>query len=91
MANIAIIPVDNAANAVASRVVDLLIECCLTSRDPAHCADLLSKDLATCPIVKDILAEANEEYKIFSIDRISSMHIQAKQQGHLLEATAAVN
>lgn len=59
MANIASIPVDNAAKAVATRVANSLIESCLTSRDPAHCADLLSKDLATCPIVKDILVEAN--------------------------------
>jgi hypothetical protein len=93
MANIASIPVDNAAKAVATRVADSLIESCLTSRDPnpAHCADLLSKDLATCPIVKDILVEANEVYKFVSIDCIDSMRIQAKQQCHLPEATAAVN
>jgi hypothetical protein len=79
MANIASIPVDNAAKAVATRVADSLIESCLTSRDPAHCADLLSKDLATCPIVKDILVEANEVYKFVSIDCIDSMRIQVKQ------------
>jgi hypothetical protein len=91
MANIASIPVDNAAKAVYTRVADSLIESCLTSRDPAHCADLLSKDLATCPIVKDILVEANEVYKFVSIDCIDSICIQAKQQCHLPEATAAVN
>jgi len=30
-------------------------------------------------------------YKFVSIDRIDSMHIQAKQQCHLPEATAAIN
>ena len=46
--NIASIPVDNAARDVAVQVVSRLAEFMpvFVSRDPAHCIDLLLKDLA---------------------------------------------
>ena len=89
--NCASIDVDNAARAVAKNVADRLDEKCLVSRDPAHCADLLSKDVANVPVVKLLLAEAKEVFDFVKIDRIDSMRIEALHQDALETAPVAVN
>ncbi len=60
---IASISVDNAASKVAQRVAKKLTvdgDPALPLRDPAHCIDLLSKDLAKTSGVRSVLAEAKE-------------------------------
>ena len=56
---IASIPVDNAARHVAAEVTEILMKdhgiVVVVSRDPAHCVDLLSKDLMQTMAMKRIL------------------------------------
>jgi hypothetical protein len=62
---IASISVDNAASKVANRVAKKLNadgDATLPLRDPAHCIDLLSKDLAKSSVVGTVLAEAKEVF-----------------------------
>lgn len=74
---IACIPVDNGAKAMADKVVAGLEEACHVSRDPAHCGDLISKDLAGLNFMKPILAELKEVYDFVKTDRIDSMRVKA--------------
>lgn len=76
-AKIASIPVDNAAKHVASLVCAKLDDCCLVLRDPAHCVDLLSKDMAKTNVVKSVLADAKEVYDLVINDRIDSIRREA--------------
>ena len=53
MAKMASIPVDNAAKVMATKLAKQLTAeydgmTVLVLRDPSHCVDLLSKDLASC-------------------------------------------
>jgi hypothetical protein len=64
---IASISVDNAASKVAGHVAKKLnadSDPALPLRDPAHCIDLLSKDLAKTSVVRSVLAEAKEVFEL---------------------------
>jgi hypothetical protein len=76
-AKIASVPVDNAARGVATKVCDKLGHGALPSRDPAHCADLCSKDLAQTNVVKSVMAEAKEVRDFVKIDRIDSIRVES--------------
>ena len=80
--DIASIPVDNAARTVAAgiavRFPDMEI---VVSRDPSHCIDLLSKDLAGTDVVKRVMREAKEVRDFVKIDRIDSIREEAAQDG----------
>ena len=58
------IPVDNAAVSVATQVSAGFEENAILSRDPAHCVNLLSKDLAKTKVVSKILQETKEVYNL---------------------------
>ena len=63
--NICSIPSDNAALPVSKEVVQKLLldgEATLVTRDPCHCIDLGSKDLAKLPFVESVMKEAVEAY-----------------------------
>jgi hypothetical protein len=69
---IASIFVDYAASKVADRVAKKLNadgDATLPLRNPVHCIDLLSKDLAKSSVVHTVLAEAKE---VFDFCRISN-------------------
>ena len=53
------------------------------SRDPAHCIDRLSKDLAKTEIVSKILQEAKEVYNFVHRDRMDSIRKDAILEGRL--------
>ena len=64
---IASISVDNAASKVAERVSQKLNadgDSTLPLHDPAHCIDLLSKDLANTSVVCSVLGEAKEVFEL---------------------------
>jgi hypothetical protein len=64
---IASISVDNAASKVAERVSKKMNadgDPALPLRNPAHCIDLLSKDLAKTSVVRSVLAEAKEVFEL---------------------------
>ena len=81
--SIASLPVDNAALNVATKVAALLQlegEKTIVSRDPAHCVDLLSKDLAKTAVVSGVLKEAKEVYSFCKKDRIDSIRIESMKE-----------
>jgi len=83
---IASISVDNAASKVAERVAKKLNadgDPALPLRDPAHCIDLLSKDLAKTSVVRSVLAEAKE---VFELCRTNRIDIFAKNQSVLVKS-----
>ena len=88
---IASIPVDNAARHVAARVCEELEESALVSRDPSHTVDLMSKDMATLPFVKRLMAEVKEVYDFVKIDRIDSMRARANVRHELDEYCAVAD
>lgn len=87
---IASIAVDNAAKAVAAKVADHLQPTMRTVvlRDPSHCVDLCSKDLASTSVVKKVMEEANEVHKFVRTDRIDSMRLEAAEEGVLEDSYA---
>jgi len=59
--NIASIPVDNSTRGVTAQVCDLFPDLVIiVIRDPSHCVDLCSKDMATLPVVKRVMGDAKE-------------------------------
>ena len=81
---IASLCVDNAAKTVASKVVaseELKGMKILVLRDPSHCIDLLSKDLAATKVVSDVMAEATEVRNLVKIDRIDSIRKEMNESG----------
>ena len=88
-AKIASLPVDNAAVCVATKVADALVENAIVSRDPAHCVDLLSKDLANTKVVGGVLKEAKEVYSLVKRDRIDSIRSDSIAEGRTDYAIAA--
>ena len=89
---IASISVDNAARAVAGKVAthykdDMYI---IVSRDPSHCIDLLSKDLASTNLMKKLLDEADEVHKFVRIDRVDSIRRETAEEGDLNESYAGM-
>mmetsp|Transcript_14219 Transcript_14219/g.30950 ORF Transcript_14219/g.30950 Transcript_14219/m.30950 type:complete len:269 (+) Transcript_14219:140-946(+) len=81
-AKVASIPFDNAERGVANAVCSLLGGSVSTSRDPAHCVDLLSKDLASTPVVQSVMAEAKEVRDFVKTDRIDSIRVESNQASH---------
>lgn len=90
--DIASIPVDNAARTVAAgiaaRFPDMAI---VVSRDPSHCIDLLSKDLAGTDVVKRVMREAKEVRDFVKIDRIDSIRKEAARDGQLSISCTAIS
>ena len=91
---IASINVDNAAKAVAGKVAEKFAkEGCviLVIRDPSHCIDLCSKDLAKTKVVSRVLDEATEVKNFVKIDRIDSIRTNAMRDGDIEQAVTAVS
>jgi hypothetical protein len=83
------INVDNAARGVATEAAKRLKPehgHPLTLRDPSHCVDLLSKDLAQTSVVKKVVDEAKEIHTLVRTDRIDSMRVEAQEDGELEES-----
>ena len=77
-AKIASIPVDNAAKGTGGEVCKHLKKASCgnvqTSRDPAHCIDLCSKDLAHTPVVQRVVADGKMVRDLLvEVDRIDSI------------------
>jgi hypothetical protein len=73
---IASISVDNAACKVAESVAKKLQadgDPALPLRDPAHCIDLLSKDLANTSVVCSVLGEAKEVFELCRTNQIDNI------------------
>ena len=79
---IASIDVDNAARLVAAKAAandafkGMTI---LVIRDPSHCVDLLSKDLAGTDVVKRVMADSKEVRDFVKIDRIDSICVEKNE------------
>ena len=79
---IASIDVDNAARLVAAKAAandafkGMTI---LVIRDPSHCVDLLSKDLAGTDVVRRVMAESKEVRDFVKIDRIDSIRVEKNE------------
>ena len=74
--NICSVPSDNAALPVSKGVVQKLLmdgEATLVTRDPCHCIDLGSKDLAKLPCVDSVMKEALEVYEFMVRPRVDAM------------------
>ena len=76
------IPVDNAARHVADRVGKKLEEKfpgmkVIVTRDPAHCIDLLMKDLANTEVMQLVIKYARKVRDFVKIDRIDSIRRNA--------------
>ena len=74
--NICSVPSDNAALPVSKGVVQKLLldgEATLVTRDPCHCIDLGSKDLAKIPCVESVLKEAVEVHDFMVRPRVDAM------------------
>jgi len=81
-AKIVSIPVDNAARHVADRVGKELEEKypgmkVIVTRDPAHCIDLLMKDLAKTSVMQLVIKYARKVRDFVKIDRIDSFRRSA--------------
>ena len=63
----------------------------LLIRDPSHCVDLLSKDLANTSVVMRVMAEAKEVQDFVKIDCIDSIRLEMNQEGDLENSTSAVS
>jgi hypothetical protein len=91
---IASISVDNAASKVAQRVAKKLNadgDPALPLRDPAHCIDLLSKDLAKTSVVRSVLAEAKEVFELCRTNRIDNIRKESIGAGEIPDTIAAQN
>ena len=80
---IASIPTDNAAKLVAQEVTHHLSGTVLPSRDPSHCLDLLSKDLANTDVVRHVMEDADLVTDFCKIDRIDSIKQEMMTKGEL--------
>jgi len=83
---ISCIPVDNAAAGVAARIVkSLMVEGNnpFALRDPLHCLDIGSKDLANTPIVKAVLNEAILVNKFARKNRVQNIRNEMVESGEL--------
>lgn len=86
--SLASLNVDNAARKVAAGIAFHFrgVLYIVVARDPSHCVDLLSKDLALTEFMKELLEEANDLHKFVRIDRIDSIRIETAQAGDLDES-----
>ena len=91
---IASISVDNAASKVAGHVAKKLNadgDPALALRDPAHCIDLLSKDLAQTSVVRSVLAEAKELFELCRTNQIDNIRKEAVGAGNIPDSVVAQN
>ena len=91
---IASISVDNAASKVAGRFAKKLNadgDPALALRDPAHCIDLLSKDLAKTSVVRSVLAEAKEVFELCQTNRIDNIRKESIRAGDIPDSVVAQN
>ncbi len=87
---IASISVDNAACKVAKSVAKKLQaddDPALPLRDPAHCIDLLSKDLANTSVVRSVLGEATEVFELCQTNRIDNIRKESIGAGDIPSPT----
>ena len=92
--NIASLAVDNAARGVAGKVAEKFAQegkVILVIRDPLHCVDLCSKDLARTKCVARVIDKAMKVKTFVRVDRIESIRTDAIRDGDLEWATAAVS
>ncbi len=85
---------DNAASKVAEHVAQKLNadhDPKLPLHDPAHCIDLLSKDLAKSSVVRSVLAEAKEVFDLWWTSQIDSIRKEAIDAGDILASIVARN
>ena len=90
-ANIASVAVDNAAASVGKQVCEKLPEKPTLSTDCAHTFDLLSKDMANLPVVKEVLEKSKKIFDFCKKDNVSCMRSEAIQAGKLEEINQVVN
>jgi hypothetical protein len=91
---IARISVDNTASKVANCVAKKLTpngDATLPLCNPAHCIDLLSKDLAKSSVVCTVLAEAKEVFDFFRTNRIDNIRKDAIDAGNIPPSIVAPN
>ncbi len=91
---IANISIDNAASKVADRVAKNLNadgDATLPLCNPAHCIDLLSKDLAKSSIVHTVLAEAKEVFDFCWTYQINNIRKEAIDAGNIPASIVAQN
>jgi hypothetical protein len=91
---IASISVDNAACKVAESVAKKLQadgNPALPLRDPAHCIDLLSKDLTNTSVVCSVLGEVKEVFELCRTNRIDNIHKEAIEAGYIPNSVVAQN
>jgi hypothetical protein len=91
---IASISVDNAASKVAERVSRKLNadgDSTLPLRDPAHCINLFSKDLAKSSVVCSVLEEAKEVFDLCRNNQIDSIPKEAIDAGDTPASIVAQN
>ncbi len=91
---IASISVDNAASKVAECVAQKMnadSDPTLPLCNPAHCIDLLSKDLAMSSVVRSVLAEAKEAFDLCRTNQIDSIHKEAIDADDILASIVAQN
>ena len=86
------IDVDSAAKCTTDKVCwefpDIVM---LVVRDPCHCVDLCSKDMALLPVVKGVMGEAKEICNFTKTDRIDSICLKAKREGGLKHSTTTIS
>ncbi len=91
---IASISVDNAACKVAESVAKKLQaddDPALPLRDPAHCIDLLSKDLANTSFACSVLGEAKELFELCQTNQIDNISKEANGTGNIPNSVVAQN
>ncbi len=91
---IASISVDNAAGKVAESVAKKLQadgNPAFPLRDPAHCIDLLSKDLAYTSVVCSVLGEAKEVFDLCRTNQIDNIRKESIEAGDIPNSVVAQN
>jgi hypothetical protein len=91
---IASISVDNAASKIAELVAQKWNadgDPTLPLRNPAHCIDLLYKDLAKLSVVRSVLAEVKEVFDLCLTNQIDSIGKEAMDAGDIPASIVAQN
>jgi hypothetical protein len=91
---IASISVDNTASKAAEHVAKKLNadgDLALPLHNPAHCIDLLSKDLAKTSVVCSVLAEAKEVFELCQTNQIDNISMDLINAGDILDSVVAKN
>ena len=92
--NIASLDVDNVARGMAGKVAAKFAaegEVVLVIRDPSHCIDLCSKDIARTKCVSRVIAKATEVKNFVKMDCIDSICTEAIEVGEIKDTMTAVS